>query len=71
MLSPLGTWTTIRPTVPAPGDTDVYGAFGEMRIGRVNRSTRRKPVPVTLRPPSTRDRSRDAAVTNCLSYGVA
>jgi hypothetical protein len=50
-LSPLGTATTIRPIVPAPGDYDV-GEIGG-RIGRGNRSTRRKPAPVPLCPPQT------------------
>jgi hypothetical protein len=30
---------------------DDYGAVGGMRIGRINRSTRRKPAPVPLCPP--------------------
>jgi hypothetical protein len=30
---------------------DDYGAVGGMRIGRGNRSTRRKPAPVPLCPP--------------------
>jgi hypothetical protein len=50
--------------VPAPDD---YGAIGGMRIGRGNRSTRRKPAPVPLFPPQiphdlTWDRTRAAAV---------
>jgi hypothetical protein len=32
-------------------DDDDYGAVGGMRIGRGNRSTRRKPAPVPLCPP--------------------
>jgi hypothetical protein len=32
-------------------DDDEYGAFGGMRIGRGNWSTRRKPAPVPLCPP--------------------
>jgi hypothetical protein len=32
-------------------DDDEYGAVGGMRIGRGNRSTRRKPAPAPLRPP--------------------
>jgi hypothetical protein len=48
-------------------DNDDYGAVGGMRIGRGNRSTRRKPTPVPLCPPQiphdlTWDRTRDAAV---------
>jgi hypothetical protein len=39
-----------RPVVPAPGDCE-DGEFGGMKIGRGNRSTRRKPSPVTLCPP--------------------
>jgi hypothetical protein len=48
-LGPLGTAATNMPIVPALGDYDV-GEIGGM-IGRVNRSTRRKPVPVPLCPP--------------------
>jgi hypothetical protein len=46
-LGPLGTAATIRPIVPAPGDYD------DGEIGRGNRSTRRKPVPVPLCAPQT------------------
>jgi hypothetical protein len=46
-LGPLGTAATNRPIVPTPGDYD-DGEFGEMMIGRGNRSTRRKPDPVPL-----------------------
>jgi hypothetical protein len=49
-LDPLGTSTTEWLIVPAPGDYD-NGEFGGMVIGRGNRSTRRKPVPVPLCPP--------------------
>jgi hypothetical protein len=38
------------PIVPAPGDYD-DGEFGGMKIGRGNRSTRRKPAPAPLCPP--------------------
>jgi hypothetical protein len=43
------------------------GAVGEMKIGRENRSTRRKPAPAPFCPPQipleqTRDRIRAAAV---------
>jgi hypothetical protein len=48
-LSPLGTSSTEWPIVPAPGDCDV-GKFGEIKIGRGNRSTRRKPAPAPLCP---------------------
>jgi hypothetical protein len=49
-MGPLGTAATNRPIVPAPGDYD-DGETRGMMIGRGNRSTRRKPVPVPLRPP--------------------
>jgi hypothetical protein len=48
-LGPLGTAATNRPIVQAPGDYD-DGEIGGMIIGRVNRSTRRKPSPVPLCP---------------------
>jgi hypothetical protein len=51
-LGPLGTATTNRPTVLAPGDYD-DGDIGGMMIVRGNRSTRRKPTPVLLCPPQT------------------
>jgi hypothetical protein len=62
-LSPLGTSATNWPTLPAPDD----GAFRGMRIGRGNRSTRKKPAPVPLCPPQilhylTWARTRAAAV---------
>jgi hypothetical protein len=63
-LGPLGTAAINRPIVPAPGDYD-DGEIGAM-IGRRNRSTRRKPAPVPLRPPKTphdaRTRTQAAAV---------
>jgi hypothetical protein len=64
-LSPLGTSANIWPIVPAPDDE--CGVVGGMRIGRGNRSTRRKPAPVPLCPPQiphdlTLDRTRAAAV---------
>jgi hypothetical protein len=63
-LGPLGTAATNRPIVPVPGDYD-DGEIGDM-IGRGNRSTRRKPDPVPLRPPqtphATRTRTWAAAV---------
>jgi hypothetical protein len=43
-MSPLGTSATEWPIVPAPGDYD-DGEFGGMKIGRGNRSTRRKSAP--------------------------
>jgi hypothetical protein len=64
-LAPLGTAATNRPIVPTSGDYD-DGEFGEMTIGRGNRSTRRRPAPVPLCPPQTahdaRARTRAAAV---------
>jgi hypothetical protein len=63
-FSPLDTAATNRPIVPAPGRYD-DGEIGRM-IGRGNRSTRRKPVPMPLCPPQTphaaRTRTRAAAV---------
>jgi hypothetical protein len=52
---------------PQMTDDDDCGAIGGMRTGRVNRSTRRKPAPVPLRPPQiphdlTRARTEAAAV---------
>jgi hypothetical protein len=54
------------PIIPAPGDCD-DGEFGEIKIGRGNRSTRRKPTLAPLCPPQipldkTRARKRAAAV---------
>jgi hypothetical protein len=64
-LGPLGTATTRRPIVSAPGDYN-DAEIGGMMIGRGNKSTRRKPAPVPLRPPQTphvaRTRTRAAAV---------
>jgi hypothetical protein len=51
-LGPFGSAVTNRPIVPTPGDYD-DGEIGGMMIGRGNRSTRRKPAPVTLCPPQT------------------
>jgi hypothetical protein len=48
-LGPLGTATTNRPIVPAPGDYD-DAEIGGM-VGKGNRSTRRKSAPVPLYPP--------------------
>jgi hypothetical protein len=52
---------------PQTIDEDDCGAIGGMKIGRENRSTRRKPAPTPLCPPQiprdqTRDRTRAAAV---------
>jgi hypothetical protein len=65
-LGPLGTSATEWPTVLAQGYYD-DGEIGGMKIGRGNRSTRRKPVPVPICPPQiphdqTRARTRAAAV---------
>jgi hypothetical protein len=64
-LGPLDTTATNRPIVPAPGDYD-DGEIGGMKIGRGNRSTRRKPAPVPLCPPQIphagRTRTRAATV---------
>jgi hypothetical protein len=60
-LSPLGTSATEWPIVLAPGDCD-DGEFGGMKIGRGNRSTRRKPTPEPLCPPQIPlDQTRAAA----------
>jgi hypothetical protein len=45
-LSPLGRSATNWPIVPSPDDE-----CGTMRIGKGNRSTRRKPAPMPLCPP--------------------
>jgi hypothetical protein len=65
-MGPLGTSATEWPIVPAPGDYD-NGEFGGIKIGKGNRSTRRKPAPVPLCPPQipldqTRARTRAAGV---------
>jgi hypothetical protein len=49
-MGPLGTSATEWPIVPASGDYE-DGEFGGMKIGRGNRSTRRKPGPEPLCPP--------------------
>jgi hypothetical protein len=67
-LSPLGTAATIGLfDHPQLVDDDDCGAIGGMRIGRGNRSTRRKTAPVQLCPPQiphelTRAQPRPAAV---------
>jgi hypothetical protein len=68
-MSPLGTSAANWPVVPAPDDTvdDECGTVGGMRIGRGNRSTRRKRAPLQLCLPQiphdlTWDRTRVAAV---------
>jgi hypothetical protein len=50
ILGPLGTSATEWPIVPAPGDCDDEEPGG-MKIGRGNRSTRRKPAPAPLYSP--------------------
>jgi hypothetical protein len=61
-------------------DEDDCGAIGRMKIGRGNRSTRRKPAPAPLSPPQiAHDQTRARApgrrggkpATNGLSYGAA
>jgi hypothetical protein len=49
--SPLGTWPTIWPTVPAPDDRWWMWRMWRMRIGKGNTITKRKPAPVILCPP--------------------
>jgi hypothetical protein len=75
-MGPLGTAATDWPIVLAPGDYD-DGEFGEMKIGRGNRSTRRKPAPAPLCPPqipldqtpgSNPGRRGGKSATNRLSY---
>jgi hypothetical protein len=67
-LSPLGTAATSGLLYkPQMIDEGYCGAIGVMKIGRGNRSTRRKPAPVPLCPPQipldqTRARTRAAAV---------
>jgi hypothetical protein len=73
-LSPLGTTATIRllyqPQMIDDGDC---GAIGGMKIGRENRSSRRKPIPRPLFPPpgSIQGRRGGKPATNRLSYGTA
>jgi hypothetical protein len=67
-LSALGTSATVGLLYqPRMMDDDDYGAVGGLRIGRGNRSTRRKPAPVPLCTPKiphdlTWDRTRAAAM---------
>jgi hypothetical protein len=65
-LSPTGTAATVG-LLYQSRMIDDYGAVGGIRIGRGNRSTRRKPAPVPLCPPQilhdlTWNRTRAAAV---------
>jgi hypothetical protein len=69
--SPLGTSATSWPMHQPLTTDDECGAIGGMRIGRENRSTRRKPTPVPLCPPQiphdlTWTRTRAAAVVDWL-----
>jgi hypothetical protein len=63
------------PTVLAPSDYD-DGEIGEMMISRGDRSTRRKPAPVSLCPPqklcpdANPSRRGGKPATNRLSYGT-
>jgi hypothetical protein len=63
------------PTVPAPGNSE-DGEFDGMKMGRGNRSTRRKPATAPFSPPQipldqTRARTRaEKSATNRLSYGA-
>jgi hypothetical protein len=66
-LSPLGTSATVGLLYQPQMIDDDYGVVGGMRIGKGNRSTRRKPAPVPLCPSQiphdlTWDRTRAAAV---------
>jgi hypothetical protein len=66
-LSPLGTSATVDLLYQPRMIDDEFGVVGGMRIGRGNRSTRRKPAPVPLWPPQiphdlTWDRARAAAM---------
>jgi hypothetical protein len=65
-MGPFGMSATEWPIVPAPGDYD-DGELSGMKIGKGNRSTRRKPAPVPLCPPQipldqTRARTRAPAL---------
>jgi hypothetical protein len=82
-LSPLGTSATVGLLYQArmiddEDDDDEYRAVGGMRIGRGNRSTRRKPSLVPLCAPqiphdlgSNPGRRGGKPATNRLSYGTA
>jgi hypothetical protein len=62
-LGPLGTAAIYCPIVPAPGDCEDGELFGGMKIGKGNRSTRRKSALAPLYPlDQTRDRTQAAAV---------
>jgi hypothetical protein len=66
-MSPLGSAATIGPMYQPQIDDGDCEAIGGLKIGRGNRSTRREPAPVPLRPPQaphdqTRAGTRVAAV---------
>jgi hypothetical protein len=81
IVSPLGTAATTGPLYqPQMIDDGDCGEIGGMKIGRGNRSTRRKPTPAPLCPPQnptwqtrsrTPDRNGGKPATNRLSYGAA
>jgi hypothetical protein len=80
-LGPLGTAANTGLLYqPHMIDDDVCGTIGGMKIGRGNRSTRRKPTPAPLCPPqipydqtpgSNPGRRGGKPATNRLSYGAA
>jgi hypothetical protein len=77
-LSPLGTSATVGLLYQPRMIDDDYGAVGGMRIGRGNRSSRRKPAPVPVCSPqiphdlgSNPGRRGGKPATNRLSYGTA
>jgi hypothetical protein len=79
-LGPLGTAAIYCPIEPAPGDCEDGELFGGMKIGRENRSTRRKPASAPLCPPQipfdqtwgwNPGRRGGKPATNRLSYGAA
>jgi hypothetical protein len=77
-LSPVGTSTTAGQLYQPRMIDDDYGAVGGIRIGKGNRSTRRKPALVPLCPPqiphdlgSNPGRRGGKPATNRLSYGTA
>jgi hypothetical protein len=81
-LESLGTsatnWPMYQPWMIDDDDDDECGAVRGMRIGRGNRSTRKKPAPVPLCPPqiphdlgSNPGRRGGKPTTNRLSYGMA
>jgi hypothetical protein len=72
VISELGmSATTGLLSQPRMMDDGHCGAVGEMRIGRGNRSARRKPVPVPVCPPHDLTWARTLAATNRLNYVAA